>query len=731
MTPLEALEQGFRVIVPNERLARYWMEQLTRKQSVVLFHPIVSFTQWISQLFDDECYATPVLCLSDRDAYLWLWYIFQRSRDKAPCPRTFFKSYQRLKRWRQTEHELSLFPKNAAQERFLKFYRVIQEHKKREKIAFFEDKIEILIQHFSQKSSYNNANIYLYGFDDIYPLAQAFFDVYKMHNQVYIERASSFEDVKKAVLVEKYAFSEDRQQWDHALNWLKNTPAGHRCAIIVPDLDRRFQHITKKSLSVFDPLLLRSSLSQQSHQISFSHGCPLADEPIIQIWKAAILEASSSQQMILWSQWLDFWLAFSQKEEIFFDWTLSSREYQAIDTLKKHLQDAQNLSSLLGLLDFHIAMNLLSQLLENIIFQPQSLQSHKMILGLLEAAALPWDAIWLIDSDHTRFPQSLELDPLLPFDLQERFDYPHSSFKKERGYLNGILKRLQSQTREKIILSFYKSLEHLPSFIINDIFPGHYQSPSLSRFKKNKEIFSFITPKSPKTSDVLSVSIIDAFSRCPFYGFARSLKALQRVTEADNHPYIDPRYYGNLVHRMIQNSLGSAALPYDDLPFPEDWILAHYMHWKSRLELCKLPYKHFDIEQSFEYAGPRGWRLIGRMDLYHSESRLIIDIKSTFQSLGDWLRENPKSWQGPIYALAKDASTLGVLSIQKDLLVYQEGATEGYLVAWKKNLDTLLAQWEVGDHEPAPVDLSVCRICLYKPSCRYHLIKMDGDLHDS
>lgn len=725
MTPIQALEQGFRVIVPNERLARYWLEVLAQKKTFVLAQPIMSWNQWISVLFEKYCFDEAVLCLSDRDAALWIWYLFYQTAEVTPCPKTFFKSYQRLKRWKHGEYDLSLYPKNYSQERFLKFYRVVEEQKKREKLFFFEDQITLLIQRLSQRHSPEHQKIYLYGFDDLYPLAQALIEAHAIHHRVDQQASFSTQNLDSLQTAEKYFFSQERDQWDQALIWLKNRPAHERSAIIVPDLDRRFDQTVKKALSIFDPLLLCTSLSQQSEKISFSHGCSLDQEPLIHTWYCAIAQQEYSGKSLFWSQWVEFWLHLAKNQGMFCDWTLSSREYQAIEFLKKHLQDSLHLSSLFGLLNHSIALALLNQLLESLVFQPQSLQSQKMILGLLEAVALPWDAVWMIDCDHTRFPQSLELDPLVPFDLQEKAHYPHSSLKKEQEYLTKILLRL-SQNSQNILLSFHESVHHLPSFIINHVFHGDYQRWLFDSHQITKKVLGFLPSPFFQSPSSLSVSVIDAFSQCPFSGFVRSLNALKSYCANDVHPYFDPRYYGDLVHRLIQDQLNPQAWIQRDWVLPEFWIESHRKHWRDLLESSALEKRSYAIEQSFHYREAGGWILTGRLDLYDEERSRIIDIKTTFHSLGEWIRECPKSWQGPIYALAKNASFLGILSVDKDRLVYQENAVGEHIATWREHLGRLLARWEYGDYEPLPSDLSVCRTCAFKSSCRYHMIRLEG-----
>ena len=77
------------------------------------------------------------------------------------------------------------------------------------------------------------------------------------------------------------------------------------------------------------------------------------------------------------------------------------------------------------------------------VFQPQSSIKPVQILGILEAAGMSFDAVWLLGMDDKNWPPAPRPNPLLPAGLQRELGMPQASAEHELAFATGLMQGLE------------------------------------------------------------------------------------------------------------------------------------------------------------------------------------------------------------------------------------------------------------------------------------------------
>ena len=111
--------------------------------------------------------------------------------------------------------------------------------------------------------------------------------------------------------------------------------------------------------------------------------------------------------------------------------TLDSIEYQQLQHWRQVLDQLTELDASNTQVTWPEALNQLRQLLSKAIFQAQAADSPVQILGVLEAAGLRFDALWVAGMSDEHWPQPVQMHPLLPASLQKHAAMPRTSAEHE------------------------------------------------------------------------------------------------------------------------------------------------------------------------------------------------------------------------------------------------------------------------------------------------------------
>jgi exodeoxyribonuclease-5 len=140
------------------------------------------------------------------------------------------------------------------------------------------------------------------------------------------------------------------------------------------------------------------------------------------------------------------------------DWpgerTLSSVEYQAKKAFERLLGELAGLDLLLGKIDVQQAIRHLTKMCQAKIFQPESKDiTNLQVMGMMEAAAAPLTAIWVMGMNDHVWPPATKPNPLLPVKLQSDKGTPNASSEVQAKFAKAIHDRLMVSAHQIIFSS--------------------------------------------------------------------------------------------------------------------------------------------------------------------------------------------------------------------------------------------------------------------------------------
>lgn len=140
--------------------------------------------------------------------------------------------------------------------------------------------------------------------------------------------------------------------------------------------------------------------------------------------------------------------------------SLSSHEYQTQKKWREILAGFAKLDDLLGNLDAAQALGRLSQICREDNFQPKAEAAPSLLVsGMLEAAATPLDAIWVMGMNDHQWPPPPSPNALLPAGLQRAAGTPNADNKVQAEFAADIHKRLLHSAPELVFSWAHKDGE--------------------------------------------------------------------------------------------------------------------------------------------------------------------------------------------------------------------------------------------------------------------------------
>lgn len=152
------------------------------------------------------------------------------------------------------------------------------------------------------------------------------------------------------------------------------------------------------------------------------------------------------------------WALVLDKALVHADWpgrrSLSSFEYQATKSFAKVISALAGLDDLLGKIEAKQAISQLIKLCQAQIFQPESKEIPPLqIMGMLEAAAAPLDAMWVMGMNDHVWPPIARPNALISASLQRAAETPNASSEVQVAFAKAIHSRLIKSARSVIFSS--------------------------------------------------------------------------------------------------------------------------------------------------------------------------------------------------------------------------------------------------------------------------------------
>lgn len=154
------------------------------------------------------------------------------------------------------------------------------------------------------------------------------------------------------------------------------------------------------------------------------------------------------------------WVPYFYEQLLAMGWPgtrpLDTLEYQQVTVFQETLETFSLLDDVIGNVSFAKAFSLLNKWLQSTNFQAQTTTSPIQVLGVLEAAGLWFDKLWVMNMDAETWPPAPSPNPFLPGALQAELEMPQSSAARELKYAEKITQRLLSAA-ETVVFSYSKS----------------------------------------------------------------------------------------------------------------------------------------------------------------------------------------------------------------------------------------------------------------------------------
>ncbi len=243
--------------------------------------------------------------------------------------------------------------------------------------------------------------------------------------------------------------------------------------------------------------------------------------------------------------------------------SIDSQEYQVVQRFLELLNEYKSFDAITAEISFNEAIQHLQLLITKIVFQPQSAAAPVQILGLLEAATLPFDYTWVAGLDDTAWPPAARPNPFIPHKLQKTLNMPHATADKELQYSAKLTSQLKQNTK-MIIFSHALTLDDCdlrpsaliadcPKLSLNDIPQNDFISPA-AIIHQSKLTESLLDEQAPKVNDdeklAGGVNLFKQQAACGFKAFAEIRLHAKRLKSASIG--LRPEDRGTITHKALE-----------------------------------------------------------------------------------------------------------------------------------------------------------------------------------
>ena len=443
---------------------------------------------------------------------------------------------------------------------------------------------------------------------------------------------------------------------------------------------------------------------QAESELTLNHACKLIQaseltEHAPVFWQALQnLQSQDVPKTALPSVWARVFLNCLQQFGWPGDVALNSEEYQCLQQWHKLLMKFCQLDVVKSQWSFSEALQGLQQLMRQHLFQVQTGETPIQVLGVLEAAGLPFNALWFMGLDDQTWPAMASPNSYLPLSLQRQLGMPHASADRELAFSQRFLQRFQHSCEHLIVSHSKQHNDEIrqPSPLITDItlveiselpLAAEYDLAQALFETRDLEYFSDETglPVAEPSELRGGSFIFKQQAACPFSAYARF--RLRAEPLASTQTGTDPLERGLVLHKalelfwqqtqdhatlcaysttqrqaVIERCVDKALKP---LQFNRPRLFtARFTQLEQRRLLTLLEsWLQFEIHRdafsviqqeqwsTIEIAGIPIHMRVDRIDQLQDGSQLILDYKSGKTHINAWFGDRPDEPQLPLYSL--------------------------------------------------------------------------------
>jgi len=662
--------------------------------------------------------------------------------------------------------------------------------------------------------------IYVAGFDEMTPQQQAFFDALDC-------RGVGFPDCGAAV--ERRRMRDSSDEIRNAAAWarrvLESNPKAQIGVIVVPDLARAraavgriFQPALDRAfhLSVGPPLgdypLVRAALLMLEFALGalplprvgmllrspFLGGAEaegsrraLLDAKLRKqsLWDIGIPmlrdAAGSCPQLLRVLQRVEKKLP-ALKEQAPSDWSRditglleafgwpgdrspSSEEFQTIEAWRELLSKFASLDLTAPRFNLAQVIDWLSQAAAKSRFQVEDEGAPVQVMGMLEAAGLSFDHLWIMGLHDEALPAAANPNPFIPVALQRRANLPHSSASRELDFASTLMRRLL-RSAPNIVLSFPeregdRTLAPSPLIAEGTWLRAEEERKTDSWASVLETLTDESAPELVQSGSTGGASLFKDMAACPFRAFAKHRLGARPLEDPDFG--LNYRDRGTTVHKALEviwRELGSQARLIEMSSLELEALIAQGADAAvaklgpgigrklEKRRLRRLLEEWLQIEKSrpaFTIAGIEAERVAtvsgvqvkmraDRVDEIAGGREIILDYKTGQLKSNGWNGDRPDEPQLPLYCITNDQPVAGAAfavirvgelrfrglttagdSLPKMAKMSIDPALplEAQLEEWRRALERLAADYRNGLAEVNPKP-GACDNCGLQALCR-------------
>ncbi len=408
-----------------------------------------------------------------------------------------------------------------------------------------------------------------------------------------------------------------------------------------------------------------------------------------------------------WSLWIKQWLKI-------LGWpgarVLNETETALVSAFETLLESYMALERVLGVHSYEKMLVECKAIAGSTLFLPSDIaeQAPIQVLGILEAAGLRFDKLWILGMNHSQWPPSPDPNPFIPLQIQRKQNLPRSSVERE-ALVAKALSQDFCHSADTVIFSYAAMLEErvgqispllkglpertLASFGLDQV-PSYLQSiAAYQPFDQS------LTEKGPAMALPCVIKggarALQLQSLCPFRAFAETRLLAKPLKSCSVGLSAAER--GILVHKALEYFWKAIKTQKKLLNLSDTELRAHLKKSIERackkvavghrlqglykileeariLERLDAFMRHEKNRPDFEvlaleassmldYQGLHFKVRMDRMDKVEGLGEVLIDYKTGKTSVNDWFGLRPRDLQLPLYAVGRSmayASETGV-----------------------------------------------------------------------
>jgi ATP-dependent helicase/nuclease subunit B len=282
------------------------------------------------------------------------------------------------------------------------------------------------------------------------------------------------------------------------------------------------------------------------------------DDALAARWRAAVAPASTRQAP---AGWADAWRTWLGALGWPGDRPLGSGEWQARDAFLRTLGEFAALGPVASAMRRDEALAALRAATRRALFQPEATPARVQILGLLEAAGLDFDALWIAGLAAEQWPPAATPTPLLPLAWQRERGVPRADAARALDYARTLTATF-ARAGDDVIASHAVQVDGQeraasalvtawPETVVAGANPMGGRAAQIAAARPVLEALAdAIAPAVPDGSAVAGgVDIVESQSNCPFQAFARHRLAAR--SPDDTATGLSAVERGSLLHRTL------------------------------------------------------------------------------------------------------------------------------------------------------------------------------------